>query len=351
LQIETEWQEEQNRKINKMISKDKKKLDREVKLLLLGAGESGKSTIAKQMKILHLEGYSNEERLSFRSIIYLNVIDAIRSLIVAARGFRISLNPQNNDAAEKMLNESFSFNNKKGFGPKTLTELKELWKDAGIQQTYLRQNEFQLIDSAAYFLDSINRLADENYIPSDQDILRSRARTTGIIETQFNLQKHVFRIVDVGGQRSERRKWLNCFDDVTAVIFVAALSEYDLKLSEDETTNRMHESLNVFEEVCNSKWLKSTSMILFLNKKDIFQNKIQKIDLNVCFPEYKGGKNYDAGVEFIERKFLEKNENPQKHIYVHHTCATDTDNIRVVFGAAQDILLKKAVGESGLGGI
>jgi len=61
-------------------------------------------------------------------------------------------------------------------------------------------------------------------------------------------------MVDVGGQRSERKKWMHCFQDVTAVIFCVALSEYDLKLYEDDTTNRMHESLKLFKEICNSKW-------------------------------------------------------------------------------------------------
>ena len=54
---------------------------------------------------------------------------------------------------------------------------------------------------------------------------------------------------DVGGQRNERRKWIHCFEDVTAVIFVAAISEYDQKLFEDGATNRMVEALELFEEV------------------------------------------------------------------------------------------------------
>lgn len=99
-----------------------------------------------------------------------------------------------------------------------------------------------------------------------------------------------FRLVDVGGQRSERKKWMHCFQDVTAVIFCVAMSEYDLKLYEDDTTNRMHESLKLFKEICNSRWFIDTSMILFLNKKDLFQEKIKKIDLSVCFEDYKGFK-------------------------------------------------------------
>ncbi len=83
---------------------------------------------------------------------------------------------------------------------------------------------------------------------------------------------------------------MHCFQDVTAVIFCVALSEYDLKLQEDDETNRMHESVKLFKEICNSKWFVDTSMILFLNKKDLFEQKIQHVDLNICFPEYRGTK-------------------------------------------------------------
>jgi len=142
---------------------------------------------------------------------------------------------------------------------------------------------------------------------------------------------------------------MHCFPEVTAVIFCVALSEFDLKLFEDDTTNRMQESLRLFREICNSKWFLETSMILFLNKKDLFENKIKKVDLNVCFSDYKGGKNFESAKEFIKEKFLAQNATPKKHIYVHFTCATDTGNVKVVFNAVKDIVLHKVLDDSGLG--
>jgi len=142
---------------------------------------------------------------------------------------------------------------------------------------------------------------------------------------------------------------MHCFQDVTAVIFCVALSEYDLKLYEDDQTNRMHESLKLFKEICNSRWFTDTAMILFLNKRDLFEEKIKRVDLNLCFEEYIGGCNYDNALAFIKDKFLQQNENPKKHIYTHSTCATDTDNIHVVFNAVKDIILHKVLDESGIG--
>jgi guanine nucleotide-binding protein G(o) subunit alpha len=119
-----------------------------------------------------------------------------------------------------------------------------------------------------------------------------------------------------------RRKWLHAFQEVTAVLFVVAISEYDQVLIEDSSTNRLHESVKVFQEICNSKWFQETSIILFFNKKDLFAEKIKHTDLTVAYPEYTGGKSYEKATKYIEELFLKKNENPNKVIYVHFTCAT-----------------------------
>jgi guanine nucleotide-binding protein G(i) subunit alpha len=66
--------------------------------------------------------------------------------------------------------------------------------------------------------------------------LRSRVKTTGITETTFAIRGYTYRLFDVGGQRSERKKWIHCFEDVTAIVFLAACSEYDQVLLEDEST-------------------------------------------------------------------------------------------------------------------
>lgn len=93
--------------------------------------------------------------------------------------------------------------------------------------------------SNSYF-DSIDRIGDINYIPTDQDVLRSRVKTTGITETTFVIGDLTYRMFDVGGQRSERKKWIHCFENVTAIIFLVAISEYDQVLIEDETVVSMH---------------------------------------------------------------------------------------------------------------
>jgi hypothetical protein len=173
------------------------------------------------------------------------------------------------------------------------------------------------------------------------------------------LQVH-YSIFDVGGQKNERRKWMHCFQEVTAVIFVAAISEYDQVLFEDGTTNRLDDAFKLFDYVCNSRFFENTSIILFLNKCDLFAEKIKTTDLRqpnpdpfkaekepVLFADYTGGCNYDAAITYIVNRFLSINKNPSKEIFWRVTCATDTNNVHTVFQAAKEIILKQNLMTSG----
>jgi len=224
-------------------------------------------------------------------------------------------------------------------------DIKHLWTDSGIQKTYsMRDRHYQLNDSASYFFDNIERFMSPSYIPTQADVLRARVRSTGIEEAEFKFEDVSFRMVDVGGQRSERRKWIHCFDSVTAVIFCVALSEYDQTLREDDTQNRMKESLLLFDEVCNSHWFRNTTFILFLNKTDLFKEKIQRVDLRIAFPNYTGGMNFESASSFIKSRFLEQNQSPHV-VYSHFTCAISTENIEFVFKVVRETILKKVLNE------
>ena len=118
------------------------------------------------------------------------------------------------------------------------------------------------------------------------------------------LNIHMF---DVGGQRSERKKWIHCFESVTSIIFCVALSEYDQVLLEEKSQNRLKESLLLFDSVINSRWFFSTSIILFLNKKDLFKTKLARIPLEKYFPEYAGGSDLNKAAKYVLWKFGQAN--------------------------------------------
>ena len=167
-----------------------------------------------------------------------------------------------------------------------------------------------------------------------------------------------FIMFDVGGQRNERKKWIHCFEGVTAIIFVAAISAYDQVLLEDKHTNRMEEARNLFEEIANSRWFQEVSIILFLNKRDLFEEKFFKVPFRCrkgrhrCVHnrnlDYKGDNDdIDAAKRYVLVSFLDRAaavcDAQEKQVFHHITCATDAQNVDVVFNSCFDIVLSSAL--------
>jgi len=280
--------------------------------------------------------------MSYKAIVHGNTISSMKAIINACSDrLSISLKAESIEIANKI---------KQTKGTDELTasvvaDIQTLYEDPAIKSALLRSNEFQLLDSAEYYFKNIERIGSSGYTPTEEDVLRSRQMTTGIIETEWDIKDTHFKMVDVGGQRNHRNKWIHCFEGVTAIIFCVALSEYDQYLREDESTNRMHESLALFDSLANSIWFSKTDFIIFFNKMDIFDEKIQRVDLGTCFTDYKGGKDTGVAKEFIKNQFLAKDRSPKgsRKIFPHFTCATDTNNIRVVFFAVRNILLNEVL--------
>jgi len=265
-------EKEKSKQIEEGVKKDQAADQQVSKLLLLGAGESGKSTLFKQMISIYGKGFSVEERKTFLHIIYGNIITAMK---VLCKQSRTLASVSSSNAAIRDYIE-IELKSEEELGLPLAQKISQLWADEGIQKTHSLRAKFQLFDCAKYFLDKAKEIAQPGYIPNEQDVFRCRVRTTGIVENSFEIQGNKMKMFDVGGQRNERKKWIHCFEDVTAVLFVAAISEYDQMLFEDENVNRVTEALTLFDEICNSRWFHETPMILFLNKRDLFADKIKK---------------------------------------------------------------------------
>jgi len=337
-----------NDEIENQLKRDRMQAKNEIKMLLLGAGESGKSTVLKQMKLIHHGGYNDAERESYKEIIYSNTIQSMRAILEAMPHLDIQLQPPNDARRSIVLNLPGQIEG--DMLPANIADaVRGLWKDPGVREAVSRSREFQLNDSAVYYFNAIERMSASNYMPTDQDILRSRVKTTGITETTFKVGELTYKLFDVGGQRSERKKWIHCFENVTALVFLVSLSEYDQMLYEDESVNRMQEALTLFDSICNSRWFVKTSIILFLNKIDLFAEKLPRSPLGDYFPDYAGGDNYDAACSYLLNRFVSLNQSAvTKQIYAHYTCATDTQQIKFVLSAIQDILLQLHLRECGL---
>ncbi|KAJ1919256.1 Guanine nucleotide-binding protein alpha-2 subunit [Mycoemilia scoparia] len=334
--------------IDRRLEEERDRRNQEVKILLLGSGESGKSTIVKQMKIIHQNGYTDDELAMFRSTIYKNVIDSAHELSVGMHVCNMLPEDRENlQFAEELFALDENNGVYTGITKRFVTSMEKLWGDPIIPRLMVRSSDFYIMDSAPYFFSNIQRIGKEDYLPTEADVLRSRSKTTGIIETRFTMGHTSIHMFDVGGQRSERKKWIHCFEGVTSIIFCVALSEYDQVLLEEAGHNRMEESLVLFDSVINSRWFLRTSIILFLNKIDLFQTKIPLIPLSRYFPEYTGGADVNKAAKFVLWKFTQANR-ANLQLYPHLTQATDTSNIRLVFAAVKETLLQNALQDSGI---
>ncbi|KAH9957678.1 G-protein alpha subunit [Russula dissimulans] len=335
--------------IDRQIEEDSKKFKRECKILLLGSGESGKSTIVKQMKIIHQNGYMQDELLAFRPLIWKNLLESARDVVQALSKFDLKpISPTNKANCDRIMSYHLATDNPQFFfSPDIAQAVQEVWADEIIPALMDHSSKFYLMDSASYFFAEATRIAASNYVPSNEDILRARAKTTAITETRFSMGSLSIHMVDVGGQRSERKKWIHNFESVTSIIFCTALSEYDQVLLEEKNQNRMAESLVLFESVINSRWFLRTSIILFLNKIDVFKRKLPKVPLDKFFPEYTGGADVNKGAKYILWRFMQANR-ARLNVYPHITQATDTSNIRLVFVTVKETILQNALKESGI---
>ncbi|ORY41926.1 guanine nucleotide binding protein, alpha subunit [Rhizoclosmatium globosum] len=292
----------------------------EVKLLLLGTCETGKSTIFKQLKFLYGEDPSIEELHQYRTQILENASQCVKDLTRAMDLLQI---PYDWDPLFPLSSATLVSSDM--VGTMVLEAVKTVWHDVGVQYCFTRGSEFHLMDCCQYVLDNIERITAPFYLPSKQDILHARELTQKITELSFQLQKSMIRVFDIGGIRGQRSKWAPFFENVNVIIYVTAISAFDQYTIEDNMTNRVIESLNLFGSVCNHPMFKKTALVLFMNKIDLFKKKLNTKRIASYFRDYDGPNTYEDGCQYFVKLFLGINKYRNKQIYVHFTWATDTN--------------------------
>lgn len=354
-----------NSLLNKDMLNDFEKERKVVKILLLGTGNSGKSTILKQFKLIHTEQGLGDTNIH-RDIISSNITRAIVLLVqgsVDLPEVTEKLGEENSSAATELraqykLSVWDDITLEGGQSIQVGALCKRLWEDPVIQMTMQHESKMPTLEvPVGYFMKNIDRITMGDYVPTNDDILQARARTSGVVAIEFTLDGIKCRMLDVGGQRNERKKWISHFDGVTVIMFLVSLSEYDKVLLEDSTTNRMHDAIEVFKYIVECPYFEETNVILFLNKKDLFAEKIKTVDLNVCFPGYTGPPEYEPAVQYVESQFvntfrkIKETQNVDTvtaDIYSFQTMATNTTNVRTVFEMCKHIIFKTNLANTGM---
>ncbi|EGG16615.1 hypothetical protein DFA_07593 [Cavenderia fasciculata] len=325
----TETKSPQDEKSTSVAVQPKQTEVKDYKILLLGAGDSGKSTIARQTRYIYLNGYTDDEaKDSFHDSCQHNILLCIQLLCrnLEKYGLKPAEDIQKDVDYYKNINP-YELPLENSLVP----VITAIWKDPAVQQLYsIHRNEIQLPDVAKYCLENVDRIASDSYVPSKQDILNCLQRTTSTKESEFIVDSAKLNLFDFGGKRKERRQWFQHFEGTKAVVFCAALSDYNITLIEDQAINRLEDTIQLWKEVLVNPAFKHVPIFLLLTKQDIFREKLGRDPLEKYFSDYTGGDDFQKGVEHIRNLFFR--ETPKGLLVVAHVCtATSTENIKTVF--------------------
>ncbi|VDM80027.1 unnamed protein product [Strongylus vulgaris] len=173
--------------ISKKIDKDlerKSNGNMEQKLLLLGPGESGKSTCLKQLKIMHANGYSEQEIQEKKFVVYMNIVQSMAALLDAMETLGVPFDNNSMEALRqvvamatihgKLVRKVYASGCEFiDWGPELRSAVRELWADGGVRKT---------------FFNDLDRISKKNYKPSIQDILHTRVPTSGVVQFYFTMK-------------------------------------------------------------------------------------------------------------------------------------------------------------------
>jgi GTPase SAR1 family protein len=317
-----------------------------VKILTLGVGDSGKSTIWRQLKRIYCGGFGREERLGFASAIRENILSDVKCLVnVIDRDDSVSLSEDLAFAVKTIRDAGLTGDD---LVPDLARLISQLWSDPIIPSVYQMASFYGIGDNAAFFLDNVERISDPDYVPTDDDIIRSRIRTTGVLDLKFEINDVKTLLVDVGGQVSERVRWQECFQGVDYLLFVVSLSDFDLMMFEDETMSRTRDSKSLFKKMADSPLFSNTPIFFVMNKIDLFRWKLQMSPdaFRATYPGFEGDMdNLDQAVLHVwESYFDELASDRAKGAWIRYMplCAMEADDIKRLFAEISDSIMNRS---------
>ncbi|KAK7451015.1 hypothetical protein VKT23_012692 [Stygiomarasmius scandens] len=298
---------------------------KEHKILLLGLENAGKSTVLKQLRILYSGGFSDEERDTYREVVYDTLLNDAHTIIDALK------QGEEGYPNQALVDEITNYRIQNPF-ELVLTEeivdaLRRFWEEPTVQKV-AEEN------AASSFLKEVQRIGSQDYLPTDMDILRARQKSPGITETRCSLDDIPLHVISLEGPDHE---WSQYAKDVETIIFCTSLSDYDRM---KEGRNLLAESIELFGSIVNAKCFSGARVCIFMNKIDEFKEKIHRVPFSQHFPEYTFEQDTNKAAKFILWKMMQTNK-AKLSIYPHLTEATDATMIKHVFDAVKEIMERK----------
>ncbi|KAE9378589.1 guanine nucleotide binding protein, alpha subunit [Stipitochalara longipes BDJ] len=300
------------------------------------------------MKVSHMRGFADDERASYQGTVRNNVLDVVESMASISESEYPGLDVAAKFHAELLSRELASWEAR----PKNITfevanAVQSLWQNETLKSAMFDASDINVSKSAPYFVKEIHRIAEEDYIPTETDILMAKTIPSGIREYKFSLESLGVHMISIGDHRSDMKKFIHQFENVTSIIYSVDLGGYDQCLPTDSNRNMLIESLQTFGSVVNSRWFLRTSIILLLCNAGLFSWKLGRSPMSSHFPDYSGGNDVGQASKYIVWRFNQLNRK-NLSLFPHLCEASDTSNIQVIFAASKDTMIFNAMQDSGI---
>ena len=350
------------------------------RLLLLGINNSGKSTVVRSCA---MSTYDDESRLQFKHQIHNQMIETMKVLITKCQEYyerdpELNANYRFQDnydqthtieiktdvdeqqdgiktAAEYILNVDATDTTADAAAALLELYLTRLWGNESIKAMFEERDKISVPASSKYFYDNIVRIMDENYVPTEQDILLLSIPTKQSAERDIMQQQQRFRLMDFGGNIEQRKLWRRVYKS-THIVYCISLISYDEIIPGDddelEERNGMDESLDCFEETVHYAIFKNTSISLLLTKYDLFCDRIKTKPITIapCLCEYDGpDDDPEACSNYIQNKIMERHYTWSRiYTYTHLIDCTSDTVVEKIFWDAQKAIVNSTMARGGL---
>ncbi|KAI0384670.1 G-protein alpha subunit-domain-containing protein [Hypomontagnella monticulosa] len=292
-------------------------------VLLSGISESGKSTLLAKLRHTIQPDYFDGIRFFYSEIIWDDIMGCMNVVLEKMKEFGIPLeNPENNFYVEQFMREWPDWTSSRV--PEALRliahAIQSLWEDQGFQTAYKRRAEYHLSDNAEYYLVALQRLAEELYTPTNDDIIRCKVRTISITKHPMQILGSTYNLIDVGGTRALRAKLEKVRENVSTIIFTVDVMALDV---EDNMRERMLEQLSLFGELINCRKLENTGFIIVFTKIDLLERRLTERPIEQYMNNIIDSEEGEAAVreylDYLEEQFLAMVEerNPDEISIIH----------------------------------
>uniref|UniRef100_A0A0N4ZRZ6 G-protein alpha subunit n=1 Tax=Parastrongyloides trichosuri TaxID=131310 RepID=A0A0N4ZRZ6_PARTI len=267
--------------------------DTTLRILLLGAPESGKSTLMEQIRLLYKQDFKETELVHRKAFIFHNIVDSMRQILTYMKSQKFCFENTDNEVKANFVLEEFE-NNYGPFNSKEFEAIFTLWRDKNVQEVYKRRGQFNLNDSAGYFFEEMERINQPNFMPTPEDLIRAYVPTLGVDNLIFTVKNKSFQLIEYGGTKLDTKLMEDLYDGISCVFFVVAISEYDQFSPNDTENSKLQNALKILDKCCNYCRDLNVPLYVFLNETDIFVEKLEVSPLSQYFDDYTGLSSKDA---------------------------------------------------------